>query len=152
MIVPRHQNRTREVVSLAARSGFKPDLWTDNPLDSTCLIVDVRGVLASLYGLADIAFIGGTLGTLGGHNILEPLAHSVPVITGPSHYHFTDVVKRASKDNICRVFSNVEQGVSSVVELLDLSSFPREAGTTHGSSDLFLTKMKALLGKMEISL
>ena len=152
VIVPRHLNRIGEVLSLARRSGFKPDLWTDNLLDSTCLIVDARGILSSLYGLADIAFIGGTLGTIGGHNILEPLAHAVPVITGPSYYHFTDVVKRASKDNICRVFSTVEQGVSAVLELLDLSCTQPDAGFTNGSSGLFLSKMKALLSKMEISL
>ncbi len=150
VLVPRHQNRLKEVYSLAERYGFKPDLWSDNPLDSTCLIVDVRGVLASLYGLSDIAFVGGTLGNLGGHNVMEPLSHSVPIIIGPSHHHFADVVKMATKDNICRVFSTVEQGVVSANELLDLTCVSEKVPAQY-NSDLFLTKMKALLGKMEIS-
>lgn len=149
VIVPRHEYRIKEVVSLAEKAGFSPDLWTDDPTESSCLIVNVRGILSALYGLADIAFVGGTLAPEGGHNILEPLAHNVPVIVGPSHHHFADVVARGSKDDICRVFSTVNQGVVVAKELLALSSKICENSTAPGT-EFFLLKMKKLLQKMEI--
>ncbi len=150
VIVPRHENRISEVVRAAEKAGFKPDLWTDNPTGSSCLIVNIRGILASLYGLADIAFVGGTLVPVGGHNIMEPLAHGTPVIVGPEHYHFADVVKTASKNNICRVFSTVDQGTAAVEDLLSpqMESSHKPAVFY---SDVFLTKMKTLLKTMGIA-
>lgn len=149
VLVPRHENRVKEVVRIAEKAGFKPDIWTDNPTESSCLIVNIRGILASLYGLADIAFVGGTLAPIGGHNILEPLAHNVPVIVGPEHHHFTDVVAMASKNNICRVFTTVEQGATVTKELLGLCRKSDKSSTELGA-DLFLSKVKVLLKKMEI--
>jgi len=147
VIVPRHASRVAAVVALADKAGFKPDLWSENPTDSACLIVDVRGILASLYSLADIAFVGGTLAPVGGHNILEPLAHGVSVIVGPEHFHFADVVKHASRNNICRVFSDVESGVSAIDELLSLKS---EKISFDCGGELFTGKLRELLQKMDI--
>lgn len=149
VIVPRHEKRIKEVLDIARASGFTPALWTDDPVGASCIVVDVKGVLAALYALADIAFVGGTLVPVGGHNILEPLAHGVPVIIGPRYHHFTDVVTEASRDNICRVFTTVDQGVTAALELLDLRKKP---GNDSGeiNSGIFLLKMRALLKKMEI--
>ena len=124
-------------------------MWTEDPTGASCLVVDVKGVLAALYGIADIAFVGGTLVPVGGHNILEPLAHGVPVIIGPQHHHFTDVVTKASRDNICRVFTTVDQGAAATLELLDIR---RKPGNESGEIDpgIFISKMRALLEKMEI--
>ncbi len=149
VIVPRHENRIKEVLDIARASGFTPALWTDDPMGASCIVVNVKGVLAALYGLADIAFVGGTLVPVGGHNILEPLAHGVPVIIGPLHHHFTDVVTEASRDNICRVFTTVDQGVAATLELLD---FRKRSENDSGEIDsgIFLLKMRILLKKMEI--
>ncbi|MCK5131492.1 MAG: DUF374 domain-containing protein [Candidatus Sabulitectum sp.] len=149
VLVPRHENRVKEVVRIAEKAGFKPDLWTDNPTESKCLIVNVRGILSSLYGLADIAFVGGTIAPVGGHNILEPLAHNVPVIVGPEHHHFTDVVAKASKDNICRVFTTVDQGAAVALELL-ASNGKTRSNEAEFSTGIFQSRMKVLLKKMEI--
>ncbi len=147
VLVPRHENRIKEVLSIARQNGFEPDLWTDNPTGSTCLVVDVKGVLSSLYGLADIAFVGGTLAPIGGHNILEALAFKIPVIVGPNHEHFTDVVQKAISEDICRVFETSAQGVLCLNELISLDGANRYKGN---NSEFFLEKMKNLLKKMEI--
>jgi len=149
VVVPRHESRIKEIMDTARASGFIPALWSEDPIEASCLVVDVKGVLAALYGLADIAFVGGTLVQVGGHNILEPLAHGVPVIVGPEHHHFTDVVTAASVDNICRVFTTVEQGVAVTMELLN---FRKRSGNDSAEIDsgIFLVKMRALLEKMEI--
>ena len=47
------------------------------------MILDTIGELASMYAIADIAFVGATLVPLGGHNVLEPAACSIPVLFGP---------------------------------------------------------------------
>ena len=117
VIVPRHGKRVEEVVAICRQAGFKPDLWSQTPEDSTCLIVDTEGVLAALYGLADVAFVGGTLAPFGGHNILEPLSHNVPVIVGPEHFHFSKLVERASEKGMCAVFSGSESAAEALTAL-----------------------------------
>jgi 3-deoxy-D-manno-octulosonic-acid transferase len=151
VLVPRHSNRISEVMQTALKCGFKPDLWTDNPTGSTCLVVNIQGILASLYGLADIAFVGGTLAPEGGHNIMEPLAHSVPVIIGPSYHHFKDVVEEGSKRNICRVFSTVDQGAEAVKYLLD-SRNTKDHPDDAPSAEVFSSKLAKLLRNMGITI
>jgi len=150
ILVPRHENRIDEVVQTARRLGFSPDLWTDNPEGSTCLIVNIRGILASLYGIADIAFVGGTLAPEGGHNIMEPLAHSVPVITGPFYHHFKDVVEEGCKRSICRVFSTAEEGTEAVKYLLEHCDDGNLPGYSLSDGE-FPSKLSQLFGKMGIS-
>ena len=55
------------------------------------VLVDTVGELAALYAAADVAFVGGSLVPIGGHNVLEPAALSVPVIVGPQTFNFTDI-------------------------------------------------------------
>jgi len=59
-------------------------LCTGKPLRSNeVLVLDTVGELAKLYGLATVAFVGGSLIPRGGHNIMEPVLHGVPVLFGP---------------------------------------------------------------------
>jgi 3-deoxy-D-manno-octulosonic-acid transferase len=51
------------------------------------LLVDRVGELAALYAMASVAFVGGSLVPIGGHNLLEPAAASVPVLFGPHVHH-----------------------------------------------------------------
>jgi 3-deoxy-D-manno-octulosonic-acid transferase len=64
------------------------------PDDVTVLLVDSIGELASLYGLADGAFVGGSLVSSGGHNILEPAAFGKIPVFGPSMENFAEVASR----------------------------------------------------------
>jgi len=64
------------------------------PDDVTVLLVDSIGELASLYGLADGAFVGGSLVSSGGHNILEPAAFGKVPVFGPSMENFAEVASR----------------------------------------------------------
>jgi len=64
------------------------------PDDVTVLLVDSIGELASLYGLADGAFVGGSLVSSGGHNILEPAAFGKVPVFGPSMENFAEMASR----------------------------------------------------------
>jgi 3-deoxy-D-manno-octulosonic-acid transferase len=97
VLAPRHPERSREVSLLASKSGFNGVLVSRLPYEcAACLtqpvfILDTIGNLLEFYKIADIVFVGGSLVSLGGHNILEPALFSKPVIFGPHMFNFRDI-------------------------------------------------------------
>ena len=102
LLVPRHKDRFAGVAELLARRGVKfarrsrmasgaqaPQLPSDAPV----LLVDTVGELATLYASADVAFVGGSLVPTGGHNLLEPAALGLPVLTGPSYFNGKEIAQ-----------------------------------------------------------
>lgn len=88
LLVPRHKDRFTAVAELLARRGLRFVRRSSGIApDGGCqvLLVDSVGELAELYASADVAFVGGSLVAVGGHNLLEPAALGLPVLTGP-HY------------------------------------------------------------------
>jgi 3-deoxy-D-manno-octulosonic-acid transferase len=86
LLVPRHPERFQSVADLVSRRGFRFERRSSGNAvrpDSQVLLVDTVGELAALYASVDVAFVGGSLVPVGGHNLLEPAALGVPVITGP---------------------------------------------------------------------
>jgi 3-deoxy-D-manno-octulosonic-acid transferase len=86
LLVPRHPERFQAVADLLARRGFRFERRSSNNAvrpETLVLLVDTVGELAMLYGSVDAAFVGGSLVPVGGHNLLEPAAQGIPVITGP---------------------------------------------------------------------
>lgn len=85
-LAPRHLDRAAEVVALAERAGFRVARRSDGPakaLRAEVLVLDTHGELLSVYRKAEVAFVGGTLVPVGGHNVLEPAVAGVPVLFGP---------------------------------------------------------------------
>jgi 3-deoxy-D-manno-octulosonic-acid transferase len=86
LLVPRHPERFDAVAELLGRRGLRferrSSARTLRP-DTQVLLVDTVGELAALYASADVAFVGGSLVPVGGHNLLEPAALGLPIITGP---------------------------------------------------------------------
>ena len=87
VLVPRHPQRFEAVAALLARSGTASARRTEGraatPVDAVFL-VDTTGELLSFYAAADVAFVGGSLVPVGGHNLLEPAALGLAVLTGTS--------------------------------------------------------------------
>lgn len=86
VLVPRHPQRFESVANLLARRPERFDRRSTAVAvraDADVLLVDTMGELAALYAAADVAFVGGSLVPVGGHNLLEPAALGVPVIAGP---------------------------------------------------------------------
>jgi 3-deoxy-D-manno-octulosonic-acid transferase len=86
LLVPRHPQRFQSVADLVSRRGFRFERRSSGKAvrsDTQVLLVDTVGELAALYASVDVAFVGGSLVPVGGHNLLEPAALGVPVITGP---------------------------------------------------------------------
>ena len=98
ILAPRHPERCDRVAGLVAVSGFtlvRRSKWAGRgQLSGAVLLLDSVGELAALYAIADIAFVGGSLlPDVGGHNILEPAQHGVPILVGPNTYNFREIVR-----------------------------------------------------------
>jgi 3-deoxy-D-manno-octulosonic-acid transferase len=93
VLAPRHPQRAPEVARFLSRRGLSCQLWTglkSGRATSTApvVIIDTIGDLFTLYGAADVAFVGGSLVPHGGQNILEPAAWGRVPIYGPNLENF----------------------------------------------------------------
>jgi 3-deoxy-D-manno-octulosonic-acid transferase len=96
LLVPRHPDRFRAVADLLSSRGLRFTRRSSGVLPDSAtqvVLVDSVGELAALYASADVAFVGGSLVPIGGHNLLEPAALGVPVLTGPSHSNGRDIAR-----------------------------------------------------------
>ncbi len=87
VLVPRHPPRFEAVADLLARRGVvfaRRSLQAPVRPETSVLLLDTLGELLAFYAAGDIAFVGGSLVPIGGHNLLEPAALGRPVLTGPS--------------------------------------------------------------------
>jgi 3-deoxy-D-manno-octulosonic-acid transferase len=106
ILAPRHPERFAEVAALVEQLGIRMmrrSLWSGEPLAGSVLLLDSIGELASLYSLATVAFVGGSLVPRGGHNILEPALYGVPIVTGNHYENFRDIVDFFLSRNAVRV-------------------------------------------------
>ncbi len=99
ILVPRHPVRVDAVAMLCQSAGFVVGKQSETSLQQDIDIVlgDVMGTLLYLYGLADVAFLGGSFEEIGGHNPIEPALCQIPVVSGPHQYNFTDVMETMSQ-------------------------------------------------------
>jgi len=83
LLAPRHPERAADVAKTARRQGASVGLRSQGAAAAEVVVVDGVGELASLYGLADLVFVGGTLAHVGGHNLVEPVLAGRVVVHGP---------------------------------------------------------------------
>ncbi|HXZ84176.1 MAG TPA: 3-deoxy-D-manno-octulosonic acid transferase, partial [Myxococcota bacterium] len=84
VLVPRHPERVPEVARTARRHGARAGLRSAGAADADVVVVDSVGELASLYRLAELVFVGGSLAPVGGHNLVEPVQAGRVVVHGPN--------------------------------------------------------------------
>ena len=92
IIAPRHPERFDEVAGLINKAGYECQRRTR--LKGTIkdvLLLDTIGELRTFYGICDIAFVGGSLVKVGGHNLLEPAAMKKPVIFSRYMFNFKEI-------------------------------------------------------------
>lgn len=96
LLVPRHRERFEEVARLICDRGHSLRRRSQPAVDQAprpVLLLDTLGELAACWGLADIAFVGGSLGSRGGQNMLEPAGYGAAVLFGPNTTNFRDAVE-----------------------------------------------------------
>jgi 3-deoxy-D-manno-octulosonic-acid transferase len=95
ILAPRHPERFDTVAELLHSAGLtfrRRSAWNGKPISGGVLLLDSIGELASIYSLAQITFVGGSLVPRGGHNILEPAQFAKPILIGPHYENFRAIV------------------------------------------------------------
>ena len=94
VLVPRHPERFESVAALCRQHGYHTVLRSEGVActgETNVYVGNTMGELPLLYGAADVAFVGGSLVPHGGHNLLEPAALGIPVVTGPHVFNFVEI-------------------------------------------------------------
>lgn len=140
VLVPRHQERFEEVASLIQsrglsvlrRSQIKAGTVPSSEVKESpaVLLLDTLGELGAAWGLADIAFVGGSLTPRGGQNMIEPAAYAAAVLFGPNTSNFRQVVELLLTEQAALVVQTPEDLTRQVGELLQNLDRARELGAT----------------------
>ncbi len=95
VLAPRHPERAGDARSEAGRRGLRLHALSSGDdraaRSADGILVDTLGELANLFPVASLAFVGGSLVPVGGHNLLEPAAAGVPVLFGPHTHHVSEI-------------------------------------------------------------
>jgi 3-deoxy-D-manno-octulosonic-acid transferase len=115
ILAPRHPQRFGRVEQAVRQFGFPLVRRTALPgapvARGGVLLLDTVGELAAVYGLADVAFVGGSLVPHGGHNLLEPAYFAVPIVFGPYMQNFAAIAEQFIRANAAmRADSSIELG------------------------------------------
>lgn len=151
VLAPRHPERFAAVESLLEKSGIawvKRSAWkgqppeTLNPLHpGQIVLLDTIGELASIYSLAAVAFVGGSVIPAGGHNPLEPAQFGVPIVMGPHYANFRAITDDLLVHHALRIAAKEQLAATLIALLTDSASsqamgarakqvFDQQAGAT----------------------
>ncbi|GAB2197579.1 lipid IV(A) 3-deoxy-D-manno-octulosonic acid transferase [Sessilibacter sp. MAH4] len=122
ILVPRHPERFESVAQLCSPFKFvKRSLWIANSelnfKDVQVILGDTLGELMLLYGLADVAFVGGSLVENGGHNLVEPANWSLPLLSGPSLFNFSVISSQLNQVTALEIVHDSGQLLKALMEL-----------------------------------
>jgi 3-deoxy-D-manno-octulosonic-acid transferase len=127
VLAPRHPERFAAVAALLEGSGFRwvrRSSWKTDPPDlkhpihvGQIFLLDTIGELASVYSLAAVAFVGGSVVEAGGHNPLEPAQFGVPIVMGPHHANFRAITENLVAHQAIRIAPR-EELAQALIELL----------------------------------
>jgi 3-deoxy-D-manno-octulosonic-acid transferase len=119
ILVPRHPERFESVAELIKEAGFNVNRRSDKRLEveSEVLLGDSMGELLTLLGAADTAFVGGSFVAVGGHNLMEPAAWALPILTGPHLFNFSEASALLAEKGGLIIIQNGEQLAATVLEL-----------------------------------
>lgn len=125
ILVPRHPERFATAKDLVQKAGFNYIQRSrgEIPSNSTQIVIgDTMGELMLLYGIADLAFVGGSLVERGGHNPLEAAVHAIPVLMGPHTLNFNDICAKLSQ-------------AKGLIPVVDIDSLVKEVETLLADED-----------------
>ena len=127
VIAPRHPERFGAAATLLAQSGFawvRRSEWRSQPQSSIpglgvgeIVLLDTIGELASVYSLAAVAFVGGSVVAAGGHNPLEPAQFGVPIVMGPRYENFRAITDDLLTHDAIRIAAR-EELAAALIDLL----------------------------------
>ena len=132
IVVPRHPERFEEVAHTLDQTGLpwqrrsRCDESAGAP--AHILLVDVVGELGAWWGLADVGFVGGSMGRRGGQNMIEPAGYGVAVCFGPNTWNFRDIVRQLLERQAAVVVHDQVEFTAFVRRCLETPQFAHELG------------------------
>ena len=136
VLAPRHPNRFGEVAGWLERQGvsFARRSQTSDAAATArggcnVVLLDTLGELLYFYAAADVAFVGGSLAPIGGHNLLEPAALGLPVLTGPNNSNGEDVARLLLDCGAAKIVRNGTELGARVAGLLSDQELRGEMGS-----------------------
>ncbi len=131
VLVPRHPERFDDVADLCQKKGFKTVRRSESiacDADSEVYLTDTMGELPICYAAADVAFVGGSLVPVGGHNVLEPAAVAIPTIIGPHIFNFSAIVDMLTQAGACFQVEDSQALFRQLSDLLNNADLRYQAG------------------------
>ncbi len=131
ILVPRHPDRFPAVRELVEKQGFTLVSRTERrhcEPDTQVFFGDTMGEVTLFYAASDIAFVGGSLVPVGGHNLLEPAALGIPILIGPHVFNAQEIADDFLSNAACRMVADPQELVANVDELLSNVDKARELG------------------------
>ena len=139
ILVPRHRERFDAVAALVGSSGatllrrsaLSTVAWPHlgrAPAERPVILLDTIGELSACWGLADIAFVGGSFGNRGGQNMIEPAAYGACILFGPNTWNFRDVVQSFREASACVQLESPTELLTMVEKLVADSADRRRLG------------------------
>ena len=128
VLVPRHPERFPAVAALLKKQRFNFVQRTSGERCTSATQVflgDTMGELPLFYAASDVAFVGGTLVPIGGHNLLEPGALGMPVITGPHLFNTQDIADLFTDIGASVIATDAPALAAAVLPLLADRTQPR---------------------------
>jgi 3-deoxy-D-manno-octulosonic-acid transferase len=131
VISPRHLERLKEVRELLDKNAIGYINWSekkDSIKPGETILVDTMGQLAAIYSLGNIAFVGGSMVPVGGHNIIEAAVWKIPVIIGSYSNNFKEMVAKYIDSGGVRVANSVDDLYNIFNELLSSREIRKDMG------------------------
>jgi 3-deoxy-D-manno-octulosonic-acid transferase len=156
ILVPRHPDRFSSVAANLSRRGIKYVTRTQGVLctpDTEVFLGDTMGEVPLFYAASDIAFVGGTLVPVGGHNLLEPAALGLPIVTGPHLFNTEDIAEMFSSVGASLLVRNEIELARTLLELFENRENAQAIGKrgreivrqNRGALDRFLLLLQPLM-------
>jgi 3-deoxy-D-manno-octulosonic-acid transferase len=120
ILAPRHPQRFDSVADGLAAGDLSSvrRSRSESPSQAAVLLLDSLGELVEFYAAADVAFVGGSLVAIGGHNLLEPAAVGRPVVTGPHQFNSPQVAQALTAQGALTIVHDATELAGAVVRLL----------------------------------
>ena len=131
ILVPRHPERFAKITQILKENNWiysKKSDDQDIPESCQVLLIDTIGELLFFYACSDVAFVGGSLLPVGGHNLLEPAAIGLPIITGAHTFNQKEMTDRLAQVNALRIAHNANSLSSDVIFFLTNTEESKNAG------------------------
>ena len=147
VLVPRHPERFKQVELLCSSKGMEVCKRSNEKMAPSVdvLLGDTMGELTTFFGACDLAFVGGSLVPTGGHNIIEPAAWGVPIVTGPNLFNFAEAAELLVASGGMLICESAQLLADSCIQILQDDKYRAEMGA---SSVSVVKENRGALGRL----